>query len=896
MVSRGTLDTVGANGTTVQFAPPRLGGDAVVPGDIEGDGMRWQWPLVGRSKERGEIRRALVGPNRHPVAIRGPSGVGKTRLTREVVGGIDADAFWVTGTTAGQRIPLGAFGAWADVTITDPLQRVNTLIATLRGPDDAIIVVDDLPRLDDLSLFVVATLIRNGSTGVLVTLRSDDPVTPAVAELMSSDAVSVVELGPLTRAEVAELLAAVLGAPAADDLHRALWGLSQGNPLYLRAIVEQARDAGSLILDDGQWSSTADLALPQSLTAVIAARFEATAPPVVEVIDVLTVAEPLPTRLVAELTGFDAVEAAERAGFVTVVDEGAVQTLRLAHPVLGEVRHATAAVRLHRLRGQIAQTLDQSEIAGFATTIRQALLALDADDFPNRGRLLVAGAEAALGSADLPLAVELSSAVTDGPHASAAQVVAGYALSLLGQGEAAEAALARAAHTFTDPADLGRITLIRAENQIWTLDDPDGVASILAEGAPARVTATLRAQVLALAGRPAEAAAILDTDSSDDYSSTLDDVLRSWAEVLTRGDRGRVADLHRAARSGYAAADSPDAVHHRTALTHLHAYMSCLVGDLPAASEAVHSLGGLIGQAPGLPPLWTLACEGMLAVAGGDAAGAARMLDRSLASLEAMGAPPFMRIPFYLERAHAAALAGDAAGLTALIQRLHDTRHCAFGFAEPRQDLLDAWLAATGASMGEAVAVAHAVAGRARDRGRSAHELHALHTAVRFGATDCADRLEQLMTDLDEVPLARAVSHHARALSDGDGHALDTAAAELLDLGLVGAAVDALAHAAIAHGEAGRHGARLSAQQHLARLADERGIRTPAVVAAELSDGLSARQREIVLLAQQGLTNREIAEKLTVSVRTVEGHRYRAAHILGSPIRSSGHRNRGTGE
>nr|WP_283242168.1 helix-turn-helix transcriptional regulator [Gordonia araii] len=57
-----------------------------------------------------------------------------------------------------------------------------------------------------------------------------------------------------------------------------------------------------------------------------------------------------------------------------------------------------------------------------------------------------------------------------------------------------------------------------------------------------------------------------------------------------------------------------------------------------------------------------------------------------------------------------------------------------------------------------------------------------------------------------------------------------------------------------------------------------------AVVA---DDGLTDRQREIVRLAANGLSNKEIAERLVVSVRTVEGHLYRASQILGAPVRGS---------
>ena len=45
--------------------------------------------------------------------------------------------------------------------------------------------------------------------------------------------------------------------------------------------------------------------------------------------------------------------------------------------------------------------------------------------------------------------------------------------------------------------------------------------------------------------------------------------------------------------------------------------------------------------------------------------------------------------------------------------------------------------------------------------------------------------------------------------------------------------------------------------------------------------GLTAQQREIVLLAGHGLTNSEIADRLFVSPRTVASHLYRSYPKLG---------------
>ena len=54
------------------------------------------------------------------------------------------------------------------------------------------------------------------------------------------------------------------------------------------------------------------------------------------------------------------------------------------------------------------------------------------------------------------------------------------------------------------------------------------------------------------------------------------------------------------------------------------------------------------------------------------------------------------------------------------------------------------------------------------------------------------------------------------------------------------------------------------------------GVQTPALILAAQPLPLSSREREIANLVAQGLTNRQIAERLVVSSRTVEGHIYRA--------------------
>jgi DNA-binding NarL/FixJ family response regulator len=53
------------------------------------------------------------------------------------------------------------------------------------------------------------------------------------------------------------------------------------------------------------------------------------------------------------------------------------------------------------------------------------------------------------------------------------------------------------------------------------------------------------------------------------------------------------------------------------------------------------------------------------------------------------------------------------------------------------------------------------------------------------------------------------------------------------------------------------------------------------ILRAAEADELTTREREIALLAAGGLRSRDIAERLVVSVRTVENHLQRAYRKLG---------------
>ncbi|MFI1366673.1 LuxR family transcriptional regulator AbsR2 [Streptomyces griseochromogenes] len=150
-----------------------------------------------------------------------------------------------------------------------------------------------------------------------------------------------------------------------------------------------------------------------------------------------------------------------------------------------------------------------------------------------------------------------------------------------------------------------------------------------------------------------------------------------------------------------------------------------------------------------------------------------------------------------------------------------------------------------------------------------------LYDAVRLGAPErVAARL----------PGDGVFARHAEALARGDGPALDRVAESLAERGFLLFAAEAHAQAVRAHRDPSA--ARFSRTRAVALARRCEGARTPALAGLVLGD-LTVRQRQIVALAAVGLSNREIAERLTLSVRTVGNHLYSAYTRLGASDRGA---------
>jgi DNA-binding CsgD family transcriptional regulator len=850
--------------------------------------MSQGWPLTGRAEELrsiSDVFDAREGPA--GVVLAGAAGVGKTRLAREALRAAElrgALVRWVAATASAQALPLGAFAAILDENCSEPMRVVHRGISALvadAGAAPMVIGVDDAHLLDEFSAFFVHQLALRRTAVLVLTLRTGEPVPDSVTALWKDGHLRRLDLQPLSVEETAAMVESVLGGPVDSTTARRLWAITRGNTLYLRHLFDGELGAGRLREVGGVWRWFGNPALPPGLTELVRARIGDLTEAQRDVIDALAFGEPLGAPLLAGLTDYAAIEQVETRGLVEISADGRRQQARLAHPLYGEVQRAACGrLRARRWRGRIVRALAGAGARRTDDSLRCAVLMLDSD-LPADPAVLSAGASRAIGLLDFSLTERLARAAVQAGGGFVPRLLLGYALTWSGRGADAEAELAGLADLAANDEERVQAALPRIGNLFWTLARPAEAEAVLAdaegavtEPAARRELTAMRSVVDAFLARPTRVATSAAESRATEPLTGSATPLAGWGKVTAAGGLGRLAGCAETVRVIEAVAPS-----YNTALVRIGAFDMWiralrLAGLLHEADEAARRYHAAAQDVPGAAYLFTSAILGEVARDRGQVRTAARLLRQAGAGLTGRD-PGGWTFCLSLRLTLALGMAGDADGARRAMADLRANPHPGFVFMAADVLLARAWTAAAEGAVSMAIKLALQAADTAAAQGQPALESYALHTAVRFGEAAPADRLARLSAVVDG-PLCSVAAAHAAALGAGDVTALREVSARFERMGALLAAADAAAHAA-------RHGAhpRRDAARAQALAEACEGARTPALAAAAAPLPLTDREREIVTLAAAGLSNRQIAERLVVSVRTVEGHLYRASAKLG---------------
>lgn len=857
------------------------------------------WPLTGRAEEL-EVIADVLGADEPPtgVVIVGSAGVGKTRLAREAMAAASERGItvrWLAGTLAAQSVPLGACVQWADRLAGNPVQLVGRAIKAITASPDAarvLVVVDDAHLLDNLSAFVLHQLVQRRGATVLLTMRAGVRPPDAVTALWKDGHLRRLDLQPLSRAESNDLLRSALGGPVSTACADRMWRMTRGNVLFLHHLVAQEMHAGRLIPRDDHWRWVGTMEVSQTLVDLVDLRVGAAPAPVLEVIDLVAVAEPLELAYLTALADPTAIEDAERGDLITISRKTPNGVARLGHPLYGEVRLARAGhLRLKRLRGRIARCMTSSDRPALAADpVRLAVLWLQSNLAPDRD-VYTRAARAAFQRLDADLAQQLAEAAVAAGADVDTELLRANALTMLSRGAEAEELLKPlSTRPLPEPARSTTVNL-RAVNLLWPLGRPDqsrqAIDDALADvSGPAtdRVLA-FRAVQLAVEAQPAEALRVCESIDQTGLTA-LPALILAWAQCVALGDLGRpLMAATIAEEAAQLAAASPEATYYQAVILVVYHMQALVVGGcIPEALALAARTYEQCAEVPGRAQTFAAAIAGIAALARGDLRTAVEHLRHAVSEFgEATDGGSYN---FGIDYTEALARTGDVDAAAVALDQMQQSRHPAHAYRESDSLLAAGWLAAARGHISEAQALARRAARFARGHGQHAREVVCLQAAIQFGDQHTAARLAEL-AQLVDGQRAKLVARWAVALASRDGG--KTLLAVSHDLEVMGdrvAAADAAAHAALVFRRQNRRGPALTASGRADQLIASTGATTPATRAAATPLPLSNREREIAVLISQGLSNSEIAQALTLSVRTIEGHIYRACARVDAGSRS----------
>jgi ATP/maltotriose-dependent transcriptional regulator MalT len=433
---------------------------------------------------------------------------------------------------------------------------------------------------------------------------------------------------------------------------------------------------------------------------------------------------------------------------------------------------------------------------------------------------------------------------------------------------------------------------VRAANLIWNLGKPEAAAVILDGLAAARENPAQEAERLAVQAC-IEAAAARCEPAAEKARAALDfpdlpgfhAMMASLALIMAMGALGQVDELAAVAEQALRrATTSFQASHLRFWFGAVYGRACRLTGRIDEFLRTAKQLADSSRDIPGLAYANLALLLGNAELVRGAVAEAARLLHEAVAGVQRHSVTTGLRPASYFALAEAHAKLGQAAEANDAAVQARSVVPPGFLFMHTGLSLAGGWAMAASGRLGEAVASARQAALLARERGQPTHELACIQAAAQWGDGLQAARARELAGALS-LPLADAVALHAQALSAGDGEGLLEASAKYREIGDRAAAADAAAQASVAFDESQQHRRGLYAAALARELADEcGGLCTPAVrTPAGLK--LSGRQRDVIELVVAGLSNRQIADRLVMSVRTVEGHVYRACQRVGAQSR-----------
>lgn len=837
-----------------------------------------QWPFSGREGELRAAVRELSGSRARGVVIIGPPYVGRTRFLDELArrSGAEGRTHRCNATRGARELPFACLGALAPSSVDAPHRWLDEFVG--RAGQGSLVILDDAQWCDPATAQLLVEVARSREVRLALAVRSGHRTPQGVTTLWKDRLVRRIDLAPLAREECEELVEQVLPGHVSQAVLHELWDVSRGYPLILREFLQDGVEQGAIVTEDDVWVSTRPLEAPPGYVDLTRHLLGELPAEVGEAIHLVALGEPLEAEILDELVPPGVVAALERGGIV-VQDPGSGRYVITVPGARMALRAALEPAVMRSLSRRLSSTIVDQELHD-DDLVRLALWRLDAGDRTDNS-LFVAAATRAASAFDHELTERLARAALPGGGIEAEILLANALIHQLRHVEA-EQHLAAAAELASDDWELARVAGLRSRLLFLRLGRMDEGIEVLERACDAvedaDVVDQLRgslALLVSMRGDLGEAIHLCDLVLDREDATAEAKVVAATSSAFSHVFRGDLAEAVRIGQEGLARPAANLERNYPLARPMLDFSLmlaEAYLGDFDDAEtrgrrryrEAIESG---IDEVAGV---WASQLAGLLVWRGRirEALPLSAEGRRLLARADPMG----IRTLAYAIGAAACAEAGDVEGVDRLLEGMRSDSVA----ADVRGRLLEQRvLAMQRAAAGETQRAAELLAESMTYALRYEHWTWGTFTAyhaVRYGYPSAVVGMIEEGAARGGGRLLPAVAAHARALDGEDVDGLDAAARELAGIGAVLWAAEAYAQAfRIAAEDGDRSRASVLRSRAVALVQRCPGAATPALRGLRITP-LTRREHEVAILAANGFTSPQIADRLVVSVRTVDNH------------------------
>gem|GEM_PF-2846000 len=289
---------------------------------------RRKWSGVAHRRLIPAVEAMLLDPDLRGMLLEGPEGSGKSSLGYEIARSRpDLHVVILSGTHALRGKPLGIFLKYldripdsADPVPAEVIPPLSQAIAEEARGRTTLLFVDDIHRIDTASLSVIVHLVLSGRSKLLATAPRTRDVHSSLGWLVRDGLIVQHRMAPLNRSESRQLILQSTGHPISEAALSALLQHRGRSALTMQALFGEQVEQRRIELQSGHWISTHPLAIePRGPVArLMAARLQREPEELQKALVKIALLHRAPWRLAAAVVGVTTLVELEERGHLMV--------------------------------------------------------------------------------------------------------------------------------------------------------------------------------------------------------------------------------------------------------------------------------------------------------------------------------------------------------------------------------------------------------------------------------------------------------------------------------------------------------------------------------------------------------------------------------------------------